>query len=455
MSNNTLNSVFARYDILGESIYIDKRNGNFSSSYEELVEFPFSEVEPAPKYSNDLYRCVTFCLEISDACNLKCSYCFNENKTGKKMSFEEAEGCLNYLFKFFNKAERYFIDVSGCGEPLLNLKLINQIADYAKRKSNEIDREIVVSFVTNGTLLSEEVVRFLQKMGILFGVSLDGNKLVHDSHRQFVNGAGTYSSITRNVSAIDHREYLGCAVTITKEVFPLLPALQELNRYFSTISVKPVRSEEWGIDEESCLAWLKEYEELEHYLEQRVSLGDTSLLFCLLNGADYFGKFILRSFLGIKALSRCDGATGRVGVSINGSFYPCIAMIGSNEKLGDMESGFDFRSAKQFYDGQIVRDDCKCCDFRFLCGGECAVERNEHNGLNNMMCSFKKELILLSMVFEEHCRYFGDDIYDRIINFCVEKRKRTMENPLLRKYRDSHKDLTFVEARERFYDAKE
>ncbi len=453
--NNDLDSVFARYDILGESIYIDKRNGNFSSSYEELAEFPFSEVEPAPEYSNNLYRSITFCLEISDACNLKCSYCFNENKTGKKMSFEKAERYLNYLFKIFNKAERYFIDVSGCGEPLLNLKLINQIADYAKQKSDEIDREIVVSFVTNGTLLSEEIVRFLQKKGILFGVSLDGNEFAHDSHRKFINGVGTYSSIMRNISAINHREYLGCAVTITKEVFPLLSSLQELNRYFSTISVKPVRSKECGIDKESCLAWLKEYEKLERYLEQRVSIGDTSLLFCLLNGDDYFGKFILRSFLGIKALSRCDGATGRIGISIDGSFYPCIAMIGSNEKLGDLVNGFDFRSARRFYIKQIVRSDCERCDFRFLCGGECAVERSEHNGLNDMMCNFKKGLVLLSMIFEEHCRCFGNDIYDKIINFCMEKRKRTREDPLLRKYRDSHKNLSFTQAREHFYATKQ
>ncbi len=446
---------FAVYKILGKNIYIDRRNGNFSDSYEELVQPPFFEVEDAPAYSNNLYKSVTFCLEISNVCNLSCSYCFNTNKTGERMRIEDAKEYLDCLFNTFNKAERYFIDVSGCGEPLMNLKFIDQVVEYAKEKSNEIDREVVVTFVTNGTLLSEEIVRFLQKRGILFGVSLDGNQFVHDANRKFVDGKGTYSTIMKNVESIEHKEFLGCAVTITKDVFPLLETLQDLSKCFSTISVKPVRSKEYGIDKDACAKWLAEYERLEQHLEERAAIGDTSLLFRLLNGDDYFGKFITRSFLGLKALSRCDGASGRIGVSIDGLFYPCIPMIGLSSKLGDVEKGFDHLPAKEFYENQIKRERCKSCDFRFSCGGECAVEKLENEGVNRFMCDFKRGLILLSMIFEEGCRSFSQDVYDRIVDFCLEKRRRTSEDPKLRNFRNSHKKLSFVEAREMFYSKKE
>ncbi len=447
-------SEIAIYKFFDETIYIDRKNGTFSDSYDELVESPSFDIEAAPPYSNNLYKSVTFCLEISNACNLKCSYCFNENKTGERMKFEGARKYLDHLFAIFNKAERYFIDVSGCGEPLMNLKFIDQVVEYAKDKSNEIDREVVVIFVTNGTLLTKEIVNFLQKRGILFGVSLDGNQFVHDSKRKYVDGRGTYLDIMKNVAAIEHKEFLGVAVTITNEVFPLLESLQELSQHFSTISVKPVRSKECGIDDFSCDKWLKEYEKLERYLEERVSLGDMSLLFCLLNGDDYFGKFITRSFLGIKALSRCDGGTGRIGISIDGSFYPCIPMIGMDNKLGDFHNGFDCNSAKNFYESQINRDSCSNCDFRFSCGGECAIEKLENDGVNEKMCNFKKGLILLSMIFEEHCRSFSQGIYYRISDFCLDKRKRTIEDPKLREFRNGHKNLTFTEAREQFYSKK-
>ncbi len=370
------------------------------------------------------------------------------------MRIEDARKYLDHLFAVFDEAERYFIDVSGCGEPLMNLKFIDQVVEYAKDKSNEIYREVVVTFVTNGTLLTKEIVNFLQKRGILFGVSLDGNQLVHDSKRKYIDEQGTYLDIMKNVAAIEHKEFLGVAVTITNEIFPLLEALQELSRYFSTISVKPVRSRECGIDDYSCEKWLKEYERLERYLEERVSLGDTSLLFRLLNGDDYFGKFIIRSFLGIKALSRCDGGTGRIGVSIDGSFYPCVPMIAIINKLGDFDDGFNSKLARIFYESQINRNSCSNCDFRFSCGGECAIEKIENDGVNKNMCNFKKGLILLSMIFEEHCRSFSQGIYDRISDFCLGKRKRTRENYELREFRNTHMNLLFTEAREQFHSKK-
>ena len=389
---------------------------------------------------------MSFCLEISDVCNLRCSYCFNQGKTGKRMSIKDAERSLDLLFSEFPNAEKYFIDLSGVGEPLMNLSLIDAIAQYAKQKSDEIDREVTVTLVSNGTLLSKPVAEHLKKKSILFGVSIDGNKENHDTYRVYANGRGSFDDIVKNVKSIKNRQYVGCAITITKTVFPLLDVLKELSETFMTLSVKPVRSGTLGLDEESCNAWLKEYEILEAYLEQGILNKDLSLIFKLLNGDDFFGKFILRSFLNIKALSRCDSGIGRIAVSTEGKFYPCPALIGSNLLLGDVESGFDSESAKKIYRSLIERKECGSCPFRFACGGNCLAEDKKQNPV---MCKFKKGLILLAMLLEEKTRNYPEQ-YTRIIDFCLEKISRTKENADLRRYRYDRPNISFTTAKQQF-----
>lgn len=207
--------------ILNETIYIDNQNGNFSVRKDELLSYGSYPIDKAPDYSNNLYSSMTFCLEISNACNLRCSYCFNQKKDGRRMTVETARKSLDYLFHEFSHAQKYIIDVSGAGEPLLSMELIEQLAQYAEAKSNEIDREVILCFVSNGTLLTSTIVKKLQKMNVLFGVSVDGDENNYDAFRKDREGNGTFDSIFRNIALIKERQYLGCAVTLTRHVFDL------------------------------------------------------------------------------------------------------------------------------------------------------------------------------------------------------------------------------------------
>lgn len=438
------------FSISGETIYIDSENGNFSLIEEELYTHRSKLIRHAPEYSKDLYSTITFCLEISDVCNLNCSYCFNNDKSGNRMSFDVAKESLDYLFSLFPNAQKYFIDVSGDGEPLLSMSLIEQIAKYAHDKSNEIDREVTVSLVSNGFLLTPSIVKKLQDMNILFGVSIDGCKENHNLLRKDKSGKETFDIIMKNVYKKEDRYFIGCAVTITNHVFDLNESITDLKKLFNTISIKPARSKEYGIDYKSLPLWKNEYNRLEKRLESEIKNRDFSTLFALLNGDDYFGKFIYRSFLNLKALSRCDCATGRIAVSVNGSFYPCPALIDSSLSLGDNSSGFNSKAAQAIYQHQTERKECSFCVFRYSCGGECIAENRT---INPVMCEFKKHLILLSMLLEEHCRSLPLDAYDKIYDFCIMKKDRLCEDPKLREYRNQHMDMSFVDAK-KGYDAK-
>ena len=135
----------------------------------------------------------------------------------------------NQLKKYCSKVYNF-----GPGEIL-------KIKRYCEDKSNELNREVLVRLVSNGTLLNPLIADILQKNGILFGVSLDGNELIHDKHRKTKDGKNTYQTIIDNVNNILHHEYVGAACTLTNDVFSLKDSLIELSKTFNTVSYKPSR----------------------------------------------------------------------------------------------------------------------------------------------------------------------------------------------------------------------
>ena len=289
--------------ILGRSIYFNSVNSNFSLREEDIINDYTSLNFDLIKYQFENYQTsfATFCVNLSNACNLNCDYCFNQYKDGKGIEVETIIKFLDTCFRHFPNKDKYFVDVSGKGEPLLFLNKILEIKKYCVEMSNKINKEVLVSFVCNGTLLSPEISNILQKNEILFGVSLDGNEYIHNLHRKTKNGEDTYQTIINNIKNIEYRQYVGAATTLTKDVFSLTDSLIELSKIFSTIGYKPARNCDESFDEESIDKWLLEYEKLTLFLLDECISGNDKYIKVLLNGDDYFGKFIKRILTGQRA----------------------------------------------------------------------------------------------------------------------------------------------------------
>ena len=107
-------------------------------SARNIMEREDSESEPkAP----DLAKTVTF--QVTDDCNLRCTYCYQINKGKRKMTFEMAKDFINMLIKE-SYEEGSFVDVNTSpgiifefigGEPLLEIDLIDEICEYIKWKT--------------------------------------------------------------------------------------------------------------------------------------------------------------------------------------------------------------------------------------------------------------------------------------------------------------------------------
>ncbi|MCI2111557.1 MAG: hypothetical protein LKK13_04360 [Bacilli bacterium] len=360
------------------------------------------------------------------------------------MSSVEAISDLDFLFSSFPRGEKYFVDMSGKGEPLMNLKTILSVADYCKKQSNRMRVEIIPSFVCNGTLLTPEIAEVLQTNGVLFGVSLDGEKAVHDRHRLSKNGSPTFDQIVKNVAGIANRNYVGCAVTIGADTFDLCKVLSKLLLLFKTISIRPVRGGAYCLTPVSEKKWEHEYDKLSLRLLFDSEKDITKAFFALMNGDDLFGRYLNRMFCNQRTINRCDAGISRFTFDIGGGAYPCPSCSFDNT----------WRVAKN----RLVRESnvalthqahiCQDCYFKRICGGSCQLvtDRTEQEAL----CSLNKHLILLAAYL--WCKISETKIlfYERLVSFSKVKMARYRADAELSKYLASNPAMSFVDGKRLF-----
>jgi sulfatase maturation enzyme AslB (radical SAM superfamily) len=120
---------------------------------------------------------------LTAGCNLRCSYCYQNDKKNRRMSWETLRGALDLLLA----SRRPRLDVLFLGgEPLLELELIRQAVAYL-RGSPRGGRRVSFSIITNGTLLGGEQIRFLARHRFAVQLSCDGVAAAQE-----LRGAGTF-----------------------------------------------------------------------------------------------------------------------------------------------------------------------------------------------------------------------------------------------------------------------
>lgn len=424
---------------LGKAVFYDERTTAFSflGPSDSTLE-PILAIPPIDEIINSTTpTSYTFCIDVSDACNLRCEYCFNKSKTGRTIDSRKALLLLEQMFRKYPNGEKYFVDMSGKGEPLLALRTVLDIADWCKAKQDQIRREVLPQFVCNGTLLTPTVAKALQDKGILFGVSLDGNQETHDKYRKDAFGKPTFQCIIENIRGIAFRDYIGCTATITKDVFPLVEAIDSLLPLFKTICFRPARGNH-GFDEKSETLWEFEYERLGYRLLRDIEEGDPTVFLALMNGEDYFGRYLVRTIGSKRTIARCDASISRFAFDIDGNESPCAAC--TDIPRSSFEA-FSLRS-------QALR--CRDCQLKCVCGGECPLVFVSGNAGHEIMCKFRKKLIAIAMVLAETMRLQNRNLFERLEQFCEEKSNRFKKDLELSAYMARHPELSFTQAKKSF-----
>lgn len=383
----------------------------------------FEPISESRKFEFSLIPAPTFSVHVSSKCNMACKYCFKKTRTEDDLTVSEIERFLNMMFEYFPSAERYTVDMAGSGEPLLSLDAVLKIADYCHKKSDEVHREVLPTLVSNGLMLTAEVASKLQEAGILFGVSIDGGKKAHDKNRVDCGGCGTYDRIVANVRSIEHRDFVGAAVTVGKANSDVLKIHETLSELFPTVSIKPVREE--GNFGGTVKELVKRYTALCAHVIAEFKKGSACAVKRLMNGDDYFGKFILRVLSGEKVITRCDAGLGRFSLAPDRNIYACAAACDKKEfVIGTLDGGLDMNKIEGIWNILSAREGCGRCSARFACGGECMLVSQAAHGrldaVDGLMCVLKRHLFALALKIKAVLSLECGELYGEVIAFTKE-----------------------------------
>lgn len=189
------NDILSRY-------YNPHQSEDYSDFISRVSKFDITGLR---KDISKIARSIT--VQVTDRCNLACTYCYQINKCGNRMNLDTGKKFIDLLLtddKSINSyINRYNTDVVILdfigGEPLLEIDLIDQLSDYFVQRMIELDHPwlpyYILSIGTNGVLyFDERVQRYIDKhLGRLsINITVDGNKELHDACRVFHNGKGSY-----------------------------------------------------------------------------------------------------------------------------------------------------------------------------------------------------------------------------------------------------------------------
>jgi uncharacterized protein len=198
----------------------------------------------------------------TNACNLRCEYCFEHKKANKNISFETVKKFIDYVVdntKKWNYGRPFSVSFLG-GEPLLNLGIIEDTMKYIQVKQliENLCFEILCGGATTNIVAATrpEFKEFYKKYPNfeLYG-SLDGGPASHDSSRKHPDGTGSSAEILKDWDWVqEHVRSINFVLT-RKNVHLFAKSMIFLNSYYKKKVLLLLENEGLAFDEE----WLKVY----------------------------------------------------------------------------------------------------------------------------------------------------------------------------------------------------
>ena len=380
------------YEKLSKDEVIDKYSKLYNEedakeAYEEIdylakEDLLFSEDEhfKLPRF-NPQNVVKALCLHVAHDCNLRCKYCFASQGDFKGdrslMTFETGKKALDFLLQNSGNRRNLEVDFFG-GEPLMNFDLVKKLVAYGREEEKKYDKHFRFTITTNGVLLDDENIEYINREMSNAVLSIDGRKEVNDDLRPTVNGKGSYDVIVpkfqKLIEGRGTKDYYlrGTFTRFHQDFAEDVKALASIGR---NISVEPVVGKEddpYALQEANLPALKAEYERLAEYLRDH---PETNFF--------HFNVDLAQGPCVIKRLRGCGAGCEYVAITPEGDIYPCHQFVGNEDyKLGSLYDGtFDQELSGRFAGLNIyTREECRDCWARFYCSGGCSASNLLVNG---------------------------------------------------------------------------
>lgn len=341
------------------------------------------------------------CLLVSQDCNMRCKYCFastGDYGQGRKlMSVETGKKALDFLIE--KSEDRKFLEVDFFGgEPMMNYEAVKEIVKYGREREKQTGKVFRFTITTNGIIMNDEQLEFINKEMKNVVLSIDGRKEVHDRMRPTANGKGTYDLIADNFKRFaavrGDKEYY-VRGTYTKYNLDFSEDIMHLYEMgFDQISVEPVMAdpkEPYAITEGDLTKIFKEYEILAHKISEILNSGKFINFFHFMIDLD-------QGPCAIKRLRGCGSGNEYIAISPEGDIYPCHQFVGIEKfNMGNIHKGtFDLEIKDEFAKAHVYsKPECRKCWAKFYCSGGCNANNYIYAGdihnAHKLSCQIQKK----------------------------------------------------------------
>ncbi len=326
------------------------------------------------------------CLHIAHTCNLNCSYCFaSQGKyQGDRalMSFEVGKQAFDFLIANSGTRKNLEVDFFG-GEPLMNWDVVKQLVNYARSIEKEHNKNFRFTLTTNGVLIDDDVIDFLNKEMDNVVLSLDGRKEVHDRFRVDYAGNGSYDKILPKFKKLvdargGEKYYMRGTFThhnvdFTNDIFHMA------DLGFTELSMEPVvcsPNDPSALTEEDLPKLFEQYEILANEMIKRKKEGRPFTFY-------HYMLDLTEGPCIYKRITGCGSGTEYMAVTPWGELFPCHQFVGDPKySLGNIWDGVtntavqdEFRKCNAY-----ARPDCADCWAKLYCSGGCAANAYHATG---------------------------------------------------------------------------
>ena len=352
----------------------------------------------ARDYKNNSKVIKALCLHVAHTCNLNCSYCFaSQGKYhGERalMSFEVGKRALDFLIENSGTRKNLEVDFFG-GEPSLNFEVVKQLVEYAREVEGKYGKNFRFTYTTNGMILTDEMIEFVNRECHNVVLSLDGRREVNDHFRRDYLGRGSYDTIVPNFQKLVKSRggkgyyvrgtFTHNNVDFTNDLFHMA------DLGFTELSMEPVvcpPGDPYALTEEDMPKLFEQYEILAKEMLKRKKEGRPITFYHymldLKNGPCIY-----------KRITGCGSGTEYMAVTPWGELFPCHQFVGDEKySLGNVFDGVhnteiqdSFRSCNSY-----SREKCRDCWTKLYCSGGCAANAYHATGSINGVYEYGCEL---------------------------------------------------------------
>lgn len=362
---------------------------------------------------------------LTNDCNLACSYCFESNKGKDYMPKEMALDILKATYNPVDPMAGIFTLNMFGGEPLMNWDTFKAVCDYVL----ENNLKIRITATTNLTLLTDEMIDYIDELSIPVLVSVDGIKEVHDKHR-----CNSFDKVIENMKKLIDRDLgyliearMTVAPDTAKYMYESVKMLVDLG--INNIANVPASDLEW--DAQSIQDYKDNYEKiLDMYID--ILNDETNKRNISLYKVDQALNLALEPIK--EDTSMCNIGNPRwVIVDWKGDIWPCpdypttdnVDLIAG--KIGNFYTGVDETKVDpKPMVATYELERCKGCEAISICKSGCPYENYTKNGKFNEptigYCTLQKAFVEIIKAYQDKLLE-ATNIRSRQLNVLIENLK--------------------------------